>query len=195
MEKEKKLFIHYGKMLKEKKLVSIGCNKGSLSLKVREKFIIGPSGMDYEELQIDDVNIMNLDGSEYKCNRKVSMDTAIHSAIYSNRDDVQCIIHTHSPSATALAFAGKSIPLIQWGMKLQFNGEVEMSRFYPPTDKRMNEEIIQKLGKKNAVLLKNHGALVVGETPKKALENIVYLEELSQSYLHALMIGKVEEIE
>lgn len=194
MMEEKQNFLKTAKELKRLNLVSVGCNKGSFSIKVGDKFIIGPSGMDYDELSIDDINIMNLDGTEYRCKNKISMDTQFHSAIYQNRTDVGCIIHTHSRYVSALAFAGKSIPFIQWGMKLQFNGSVESCDFFPPSDPKMNEEIVSKLGSKNAVLLKNHGGIAVGKSIKKAFENIIYLEELSESYVHAMNIGNIEII-
>ncbi len=187
--------IKYARKLKKMGLVSIGCNKGSISKKIEnDKFIIGPSRLDYDELQPEDINTMYTDGREYECNRTVSMDTYFHYAIYAVRMDVKCIIHTHSAYMTALALAGKEIPYIQYAVKLQLGSKVEICRFYPPDDKRMTAEIIEKLGQNNAVLLKNHGGIVVGKTVKSALENVVYLEELSKSYVHALSIGKVETI-
>ncbi len=122
------------------------------------------------------------------------MDTYFHCAIYAARTDVNCIIHTHAAYMTALALTGKDIPYIQYAVKLQLGSKEEICDFYPPDDKRMIKEIIEKLGQNNAVLLKNHGGIAVGKTVKSSLENIVYLEELSQSYVHALAIGKVETI-
>jgi L-ribulose-5-phosphate 4-epimerase len=194
--REKEVLIKYARKIKELGLVSIGCNKGSISMRIdQDKFIIGPSRLDYDELKPEDINTMYIDGTKFECNRPVSMDTYFHSSIFINRQDVNCIIHTHSRYATALALAGKELPLIQWGMKLQFGGSAKICDFYRPDDERMNIEIINKLGNVNAVLLKNHGCICVGKTIESTLENILYLEELSESYVHALLLGRVDGIE
>lgn len=193
---DKEALIVYARKLKAAGLVSIGCNKGSISKRIdAERFIIAPSRLDYDELMPQDLNTMYLDGREYDCRRTISMDTRFHCAIYSARADVQCIIHTHARYTTALAFAGKEIPYIQYAMKLQFGGKVELCDFYFPDEVRLNLEMMKKLGEKNAVILKNHGGIAVGKSLKNASENMIYLEELSESYVHALMIGNIAAIQ
>lgn len=189
-------FLHYAKKLKASKLISEGCNKGSISMRIdEENFFISPSKMDYEDMTLTNVNIMNLKGEFVQKNSPASRDSDFHISIYNNRKDVGAIMHTHSPYATALAFAGIGIPFISLGMKFQLNGAVGIAPFATPTDPCFKDLVVDALLDKNAALLQNHGAVCVGQDISNCFENTDYFELLCKSYVHALSVGKVQEID
>lgn len=187
--------IDAAKFLKQQKLVSDGVNKGSFSVRMENKQILmSPSKISYDELTADKLNIMNADGSYITQPSPSSRDMYFHLKIYQQRNDVNCIIHTHSRYATALALAGQGIPFILYGMKFHCKGSIELAPFEFPNSPACNDKIIQYLGKKNAVLLENHGLICVGKTIKECLDTVEFVEAISESYLHALLLGKVKEI-
>jgi len=55
--------------------------------------------------------IVDLDGKVVEGALKPSSDTASHLYIYRHRPDVNGVVHTHSPYATAFAALGRSIPV------------------------------------------------------------------------------------
>lgn len=183
------------KQLKQQKLVSDGVNKGSISVRMEnQQILMSPSKLSYDDLTADKINIVNIDGSYVAQPAPSSRDMYFHLKIYQQRKDVNCIIHTHSRYATALALAGQGIPFILYGMKFHCKGSVELAPFEFPNSPECNENIIKYLGNKNAVLLENHGLICVGKTIKECLETVEFVEAISESYLHALMLGKVNEI-
>ena len=189
------ILIQYAQQLKEIGFVSVACNKGSISLKENDIIYITPSRLDYDSLEKEDITQLDLSGNVILSKHKVSMDSQFHLAIYKARNDVKSIVHTHSCYATSLAFAGKGFPMITFGVHLQLKEPVKCADFFVPDDPCANDAIVESLGTSNAVLLKNHGVITVGESIKKAFENTVFLEETSKSYVHALQIGTIEELD
>ena len=78
---------------------------------------IKPSGMEYQSIKVSDVCKFSSDGKQLFSHdghfifseRKPSVDTVHHRAIYNRRPNIKAICHTHSPYATAYAYAGKNI--------------------------------------------------------------------------------------
>lgn len=195
MEKHKFEFIQVAKKLKEKGLVTEGVNKGSISYRVAEDaFLISPSKLDYDELTLDNINVMKTDGEFISRPSPISRDSYFHLGIYQTRGDVNAIIHTHSKYATALCLANKPIPFITVGMKFHCGGPVDIAPFAIPNSEECNQLILEHLQDRQAVLLQNHGLVCVGGALSDCYETAEFIESLSESYLHALLLGEVREI-
>ena len=71
---------------------------GNVSARVpgEERFLIKPSGIDYDDLSADDMILCDLDGVVVEGEYKPSSDTYSHVSIYRNRRDVNGVVHTHS---------------------------------------------------------------------------------------------------
>lgn len=192
---QRKLFISVARKLKEKGLVTEGVNKGSISYRIAEDtFLISPSKLDYDELTVDNINIMKLDGSFVSQPSPISRDSYFHLGIYQTRSDVNAIIHTHSKYATALCLANRPIPFITVGMKFHCGGPVDIAPFAIPNSEECNKLILEHLKDRQAVLLQNHGLVCVGGSISDCYETADFVESLSESYLHALLLGEVREI-
>jgi ribulose-5-phosphate 4-epimerase/fuculose-1-phosphate aldolase len=191
MYEETDKLIRFAKRLKAIGLVSEGPNKGSISLKVSsEAAIIAPSKVAYEDLCQGNINVLDFDGNYTLQSAPLSRDSSFHAAIYRNRADVGAVVHTHSPYATALALAGRDVPLITLGMKFHLNGGIHIAPFAGPKDPQLAKLVVKYLAGKNALLLKNHGVICVGPDMETCYENAVYFEELCKSYVHALQLVK-----
>jgi L-ribulose-5-phosphate 4-epimerase len=116
---------------------------------------------------------------------------AMHTAMYADRDDVGCVIHTHSPYATAYAVAQRRIEC--WIEALAMFGladGVPVAGYAP----RGSDEAVAEIRKavipgNPAVLLANHGVLVFHRTPELAVLAGGVVEEAAQASLNAGMIG------
>ena len=187
--------VSFSRKLKQKGLVSEGCNKGSISIRMEiDTICMSPSKLDYSEMRAGDINILRLDNTFIKQNAPASRDSSFHLAIYQSRPDVNAIIHTHSRYATALALVNKGIPYITFGMKQHCKGPISIAPFAFPDSPEVNSAIIEHLGQKNAVLIQNHGLICVGSSLLDCYETAEFVEELSESYIHALCVGPVIEI-
>src|SRR5690606_29818441 len=72
---------------------------------------IKPSGKPYEELTMDDMVVVDLEGKIVEGKLRPSSDTATHLELYRNWRGILGVVHTHSTYATGWAQAQMPIPL------------------------------------------------------------------------------------
>ncbi len=122
---------------------------------------------------------------------------AMHTAMYADHPDVGCVLHTHSPYATAYAVARR--PIGCWVEALAMFGlpsGVPVAGYGP----RGSAEAVASIRAAvtpgvPAVLLANHGVLVFHRTPELAILVGGVVEEAAQAGVHAAGLGGPVEIE
>ena len=161
---------------------------------------IKPSGVDYEELKVEDIVIVDLDGNIVEGDKKPSSDTKTHLELYKNFDEIKGIVHTHSPFATSWAQSGKSIPCFGTTHADYIYGEVpvlrnlsqeEIDEDYEKNTGRLIVDYMKdkEVTKTPAILLKNHGSFVWGSDCFDAVHNAVVLEEVAKMATFTLLIN------
>jgi L-ribulose-5-phosphate 4-epimerase len=121
---------------------------------------------------------------------------AMHTALYADHPDVGCVIHTHSPYATAYAVARR--PIGCWVEALAMFGlaaGVPVAGYGP----RGSDEAVANIRAAvipgvPAVLLANHGVLVFHRTPELAILVGGVVEEAAQAGINASALGGPAEI-
>ena len=121
---------------------------------------------------------------------------AMHTAMYVDSSDVGCVLHTHSPYATAYAVAHQ--PIGCWVEALAMFGlrdGVPVAGYGP----RGSEEAVENIRRAvrpgvPAVLLANHGVLVFHRTPELAVLAGGIIEEAAQAGINAAGLGGPVEI-
>jgi L-ribulose-5-phosphate 4-epimerase len=157
--------------------------------------VIKPSGVRYEVLRPEDHVVVNLDGEVIEGDLKPSSDTASHLYIYRHRSDVNGVVHTHSPYATAFAAVGKPIPCCLTAIADEFGGPIPCAGFAMIGSEAIGKQVIEHIGSSRAVLLKQHGVFTIGETATTATKAAVMVEDVAKSVWLALQIGEVMEID
>ena len=155
---------------------------------------IKPSGVRYEDLKPEHIVIVNLDGQRVEGDLKPSSDTASHLYIYRHRQDVNGIVHTHSPYATAFAALGRSIPVYVTAIADEFGGPIPCGGFALIGGEEIGRVVVESIGDSRAVLLKNHGVFTVGPTAEAAVKAAVMTEDVARTVWIALQLGQPEEI-
>jgi len=156
---------------------------------------IKPSGVRYEVLRPEDHVVVSLDGEVVEGDLKPSSDTESHLYIYRHREDVNGVVHTHSPYATAFAAVGRPIPCCLTAIADEFGGPIPCAGFALIGSDAIGQQVIEHIGPSRAVLLKQHGVFTIGETPRAALKAAVMVEDVARVVWLALQIGEVNEIE
>jgi len=121
---------------------------------------------------------------------------AMHTAMYADDPDVGCVLHTHSPYATAYAVARR--PIGCWVEALAMFGlpsGVPVAGYGP----RGSDEAVAHIRAAvmpgvPAVLLANHGVLVFHRTPELAILVGSVVEEAAQAGVNAAGLGGPVEI-
>jgi L-ribulose-5-phosphate 4-epimerase len=156
--------------------------------------VIKPSGVRYEDLRPEHMAIVDLDGNQIEGDLKPSSDAASHLYIYRHRPDVNGIVHTHSPYATAFAALGRPIPVYLTAHADEFGGPVPCGGFALIGGEQIGRVVVESIGDSPAVLLKSHGVFTVGPTAKAAVKAAVMVEDVARTVSIALQLGQPEEI-
>ena len=145
-------------------------------------FLINPYGMLYEQMHASCFIKLDLDGkilfnpTEYDINRAGFV---IHSAIHRARHEVDCIIHTHTIAGMAVsAMKVGLMPLAQTAMRFIDVGYHDYEGVAIDMDEQ--QSLVRDLGNREAMILRNHGLLVVGASIPQAFDNIFRLERACQ---------------
>jgi len=139
--------------------------------------VIKPSGVRYEDLRVEQMVVVNLEGEVVEGDLKPSSDTASHLYIYRHRPDVGGVVHTHSPYATAFAAVGRPIPVVLTAIADEFGGPIPCGQFVLIGGESIGKAVVDSIGASPAVLLKNHGVFTVGRTAEAAVKAAVMTED------------------
>ncbi|MCH1568087.1 MAG: class II aldolase/adducin family protein [Alphaproteobacteria bacterium] len=151
-------------------------------------FLINPYGMLFEEITASSLVKVDLEGN-------IVMDSpyfvnpagfTIHSAVHMAREDAHCVLHLHTDDGVAVSAQDEGLmPLSQFSMlvlpHLAYHGYEGVALNH---DER--ERLVADLGNKNAMMLRNHGTLAVGETCGLAFMAIYFLERACSTQVRAL---------
>lgn len=156
--------------------------------------VIKPSGVRYEELTPDKLVVLDLDGRVIEGTLKPSSDTRAHLYVYRHRPDVNGIVHTHSPFATAWAAVGRPIPAVLTAICDEFGGPIPVGKYAKIGGDEIGREIVRSIGNSPAILMQNHGVFTVGRTPLEAVKAAVMIEDVARTVFYAMQLGQPQEI-
>lgn len=155
-------------------------------------FLINAYGMMYEEITASSLIKIDVEGNvlskpdfgelNYGINKAGYV---IHSAVHAARHEVDCVIHTHSWASMAVsALECGLLPLTQTAMRFLKIGYHDYQGVV--LDEAEQASLLQDLGQGEALILRNHGALVVGRTVGEAFNWMHRLELSCRSQLAAM---------
>ncbi|MEH6993275.1 L-ribulose-5-phosphate 4-epimerase [Neobacillus drentensis] len=171
--------------------------------------VIKPSGVPYEELTLEDMVVVDLEGNIIEGTKRPSSDTPTHLSLYRSFQHVGGIVHTHSPWATAWAQAGRSIPALGTTHADYYYGEIpctrtltkdEITRAYELETGNVIIETFETGGidplAMPGVLVSNHAPFCWGKDANQAVHNAVVLEEVAKMALHTFQLNsQIEPID
>ena len=167
----------------------IALSGGNISVRVdKNKVIVTPSGMIYNEMVMNDLITVDLDGNIIEGHRKPSVDTEAILHIYKNLETINSVVHTHQPYATALGLVMDKIPCSLTTLANATKGAVNVAPYSSAADIDMGIKTVEHIGDSLAVVLKHHGVVAVGDSLKQALYSAIYLEEAAKTLSIALSI-------
>ncbi len=155
------------------------------------EFLINPYGMLYEEVTASSLIKIDIDGNvlfnatDYGVNQAGYV---IHSAVHSARHDVDCVIHTHTLAGMSVSAHKQGLmPIAQSAMRF---GHIAYHDYEGPAlrlDER--ERLVNSLGNAEALILRNHGLLTVGDSIPECFNNHYRLERACQLQVMTLSCG------
>jgi L-fuculose-phosphate aldolase len=162
---------------------------GNVSARLGDGLLITPSGLPYARMLPDDLIHLDFNGNVRSGKGKPSSEWPFHLAIYAARPDVQAIVHTHSPRATALSCARRGIPAFHYMIALCGGPDVRCADYATFGTPELAVNAVTALEGRKAVLLANHGVIAAGQSLAGAYAIMAEVENLAGQYLDILAAG------
>ncbi len=151
---------------------------------------IKPSGVSYDDMKVEDIVVVDLEGNVVEGSLKPSSDLMTHLAFYKAWPLVNGVVHTHSRWATSFAQAGLGIPAFGTTQADYFYGEIPCTRMmtndeiHGAYEIETGNVIIETFAQRQinpvdvpAVLVHSHGPFAWGKDGFDAVHNAVVMEE------------------
>jgi len=157
----------------------------------KDTFLINKFGLRYDEITASNLLEINHDGEVINGEGEIN-DTGyiIHGAIHKNREDIACVMHTHSRAGLAISCLEEGLkPIIQdaaiFHNRISYHDWEGMS-----TEKDECERLSKNLGKNKVMILRNHGLLTCGNNISEAFMLMYYLDRACKNQIDTLSMGK-----
>ena len=154
-------------------------------------FLLNPYGLLFEEIKASDLVKIDLNGNivsetEYFVN---AAGFTIHSAVHGNSQHNHAVIHTHSNDGVAVSAQEHGLlPISQTAMVIRNECAYhDYEGIALNHDER--ERLLDDLGEKHCMILKNHGLLTTGATCADAWLRLFFLERACTMQIKALSGG------
>src|ERR1700687_4881723 len=141
-------------------------------------FLLNPYGMMFDEVTASSLVKVDLEG-------KIVMETphminpagfTIHSAVHAAREDAMCVMHLHT--VYGIAVSARKTGLLPISQQSMF--ALSALAYHDYEGLALNEaekpRLVQDLGTKNYLMLRNHGLLTVGTSAAEAFLSMFILE-------------------
>ena len=174
-----------------RRMNALGLNhgtSGNVGYRVGGRFLVTPSGLDYDAITPADIVDMDFDGS-HQGTRRPTSEWRLHRDILATRPEVDAVLHSHAVHCTALAVHGMEIPAVHYMVAAAGGTNIRCAPYRTPTTQALSDVAVPALKDRRACLLQNHGVVVLGETPDACVNLLVEVEYLAELYCRTLAIG------
>lgn len=162
--------------------------------------VIKPSGVSYDEMKIEDMVVVDLEGNVVEGNLKPSSDMPTHVFLYQSFKEIGGIVHTHAPCSTSWAQAGKNLPALGTTHADYFYGTVpctramdeeEINGAYEHETGKVIVETFKDINPNEipGVFVHSHAPFSWGKDAEEAVHNAVVLEEVAKMALQTYQLN------
>lgn len=158
---------------------------GNVSVRWQDLCYISPTGARLDRLSAGDFVPLHLDRTNTWQLQRASRESAMHQACLQARPDANVVIHVHPPNCLALGCAGLSLKAITPDFYLAVGAEVPLLSYLPPATQKLGDAVGELIAANDAVLLGNHGLVLVASDAETALAHCLLVEEAARIVLLA----------
>jgi len=157
----------------------------------KDTFLINRFGLRYDEVTAS--NLLEIDQKGNIVNGEGEINYTgyiIHGAVHKIREDINCVMHTHSRAGLAISCLEEGLkPIIQdaamFHNRVSYHDWEGMS-----TNNDECERLAKNLGQNNVMILRNHGLLTSGKTISEAFMLMYYLDRACKNQIDTLSMNK-----
>lgn len=154
------------------------CSSGNLSWRIGEEVLLSGTGSWVPSLTKEKVAVCQLAAGEVLNGVKPSMESGFHLGVLRERPDVNVVLHSQSPYATAVACM-KQCPVnfnVTAEIPCHVGREIPIIPYLRPGSKELAQAVVEAMKEHNSILLRKHGQVVCGKDFDQAFERAMFFE-------------------
>lgn len=174
--------VNVGRLMYEKGLIC--ASDGNISARLGPgRILITPSGLHKGMMEPDQLLVVDENGeragSRIGANRqlKPTSELPMHLEVYRQRPDVEAVVHAHPPITVALSIAGISLADCFLPEMIVFLGIIPTTEYATPSSTENVRAVRELIVKHDALVLKRHGSITVGNSPMQAFMRLETMEQ------------------
>jgi L-fuculose-phosphate aldolase len=151
-------------------------------------------GVSLAEVAPSDVLRTSING-DFQHASDMHLEAVLHTEVYRARPDVRCVVHGHPLHATAFGAAHADLAFISHDAVLFKEGIAALDEVPELIVGRSQGEVVARaLGERSALLMRNHGVVVVGKDVPWAVLTALTLERAVQLQATAASLGELRPV-
>lgn len=188
--KERKMILEISLKLIAAGLIHDGHGNFSIYDRETDLVAITPSAVPYDQRDVEDICIVDLDGNLVEGKWKSTWETNLHLIYYRERDDVNAVVHTHAPKATVFGVIGNEpMPMILNEAAMGTGGAVPIAPYARPGTDELAEVTFKATGEGFAAIMAHHGLITVGKNIDYAYIATTAVESTADTLIMARSMG------
>ena len=169
----------------------VASNDGNISCRLENgNILITPTGVCKGDMINEQLLVVDMNGNIITGSMKPTSEMKMHLAVYRMRQDVGAVVHAHPQKATAFTVVGIGLDKITLPEVVFSLKRITLVPYGTPSTVEIPQAIEKHIMDSNALLLSNHGALTVGNSPLDAYFNMETLEHFASITLYARQLGR-----
>ncbi len=162
---------------------------GNISARWKDGLLITPSGIPYDDLEVEDIIWMDYEGRTGH-RAQPSSEWRIHRDLLVGRPDVGAVVHAHPRYSTALAIVRRELPPVHYMIAVSGGGSVRVADYALYGTAELSANVLKAMEGRTVCLMANHGLVATGSTVTRALWVGQEIETVAKLYSLALQIGE-----
>jgi L-fuculose-phosphate aldolase len=167
--------------------------QGNISGRVKENdedlIAITPTLQSLNRLKEEDIVLTDIDGNVLTGGTP-SSELLMHLFIYKEREDINGIVHTHSPYATGFSFSNEKLKRLEGFGKIE-NEYIKEIPYKVPGTQELAKHASIALKNEDVIILKNHGLIGIGKTLEEARDIVEFVEATAKIQFVSIVLNKV----
>lgn len=160
---------------------------GNVSAREGDLVAVTATGVVLADCRGEDVTVVSTDGQVVEGALAPTSEVELHLGVYAD-SGAAAVVHTHAPWSTAVACVLDELPVLHY-QQLLLGGAVRVAPYATFGSAELAVSVRGALVDRQAALMANHGAVAVGSSLDKAVENALLLEWLAQLHHRASSLG------
>jgi L-fuculose-phosphate aldolase len=185
-EQARAALVRYGQKMVADRLV-VG-SAGNISVRMGDRIVMTPTGITYDQVTAESVNVLDLDGTILAGTGRRSSEWPMHRKIY-DLTPASAVVHTHSAFSVAVGLICDEIPAVHYSVLSLGGPTVRVAPYTTFGSDGLADNVAAALEGRFAALLQNHGMIAYGASLEEAYERAQLVDWLAEVYWRARLAG------